>query len=60
MRITVYQAVKMGVLDSIADFNLDGDLFQDEKPKLKKSPRLTKKEVKIVVTEPEDSDMSRR
>merc|ERR1739838_213152 len=50
---TVSQAVKMGVLDSIADFILDGEI----PPKWKHTPQITKKEAKIVVNEPEASIM---
>ena len=46
-------AAKMGLarMDSVADFNLDGEIFQSQVPVSKTMPRLTEKEVKIVVTE---------
>ena len=53
--ITVCLAAKMGLasMDSVADFCLDGEIFQSQIPVPKTMPRLTEKEVKNVVTEPE-------
>ena len=53
--LTVSLAVKMGLArsDSVQDFSLDGEIFQSQVPVSKTMPKLTEKEVKIVVTEPE-------
>ena len=47
----VYLAVKMGALDSVADFSLNGEIFQSTLPLHKTIPKLTPKDVKIVVKE---------
>jgi len=41
----------MGALDSIAEFYLNGEIFEAEEPQIKEIPKLTNKEVKIVVSE---------
>ena len=48
-------AARMGLArsDSVQDFSLDGEIFLSEVPVSKTMPRLTEKEVKIIVTEPE-------
>ena len=53
--LTVCLVAKMGLArsDSVQDFSLDGEIFQSPVPLAKKMPKLTEKEVKIVVTEPE-------
>jgi hypothetical protein len=53
--ITVCLAAEMGLarLDSVQDFSLDGEIFQSQVPVSKTMPKLTEKEVKIIVTEPE-------
>ena len=53
--LSVCLAAKMGLArsDSVQDFSLDGEVFQSQVPVSKKMPRLTEKDVKIVVTEPE-------
>ena len=47
----MYLAVKMGALDSVADFSLNGEIFQSTLPLQKTKPKLTPKDVKIVVKE---------
>ena len=49
----VYLVVKMGALDSVADFSLNGEIFQSTLPLFKPKPKLTPKDVKIVVKESE-------
>jgi hypothetical protein len=53
--VCVNLAVKMGLarMDSVQDFSLDGEIFHSQVPAYKTMPRLTEKEVKIVITEPE-------
>ena len=53
--LSVCLAAKMGLArsDSVQDFSLDGEIFQSQVPVSKKMPKLTEKEVKIAVTEPE-------
>jgi len=51
---TVFQTVNMGALDSVADFSLNGEIFQAKLPLFNTAPKLTEKEVKIVVSEPDD------
>ena len=50
----------MGALDSVADFSLNGEIFQAKLPLFNAAPKLTEKEVKIVVSEPEDEVISNR
>ena len=53
--LTVCLTAKMGLArsDSVQDFSLAGEIFQSQVPVSKKMPKLTEKEVNIVVTEPE-------
>ena len=53
--LTVCLTAKMGLArsDSVQDFSLAGEIFQSQVSLSKKMPKLTEKEVKIVVTEPE-------
>ena len=53
--LTVCLTAKMGLArsDSVHDFSLAGEIFQSKVPVSKTMPKLTEKEVKIVVTEPE-------
>ena len=50
----------MGALDSIAEFYLNGEIFEAEEPQFKEIPKLTNKEVKIVVSEPAESEFVHR
>merc|ERR1712236_87213 len=55
---TVSQAVNMHVLDGIAEFSLTGDMFQTETQTENPMPQLTEKEVRILITEPNEYDQT--
>ena len=50
----------MIALDSVAGFNLNGEIFQTQPPVFKTIPRIIRTEVKIVMKERAEKDNEKR